>query len=362
MDNCWKGNFMEIKRNTSIDALRAWAILLIVASHSGFLAQGGLGNSIFFAISGFFSTYPFKIDDKDVFSSFSKIIRYYIERILRIMPVYVLVLVSVFCLMDGFFSKKSLLENIFFVNNYGHLWFLQQEMFMYLFIPFIVLFMSGIKKIVRFKYTDIICAVLLLILAYLSKKYLTTDFLWLLGNNAKQKVRFFQLLIGMAAGYLYKSYLVSGRNWGTSRLFCFCAGSYNIAYLLLCVLSSNVILKKLHIVSEDYYIGWELPGLCSVFAAISIIMLLIANQSIVTRIIGNAVLGFIGKISFSIYLVHYFIIVYFGLQNTMENLIMVYISSIGIAILLYYLIEKPSIVFAKTKSIRSVITYYKELL
>ena len=51
----------EVKKNSSrinsLDGLRFLAITLIIASHCNFLNQGGLGNDIFFALSGFFAVY-----------------------------------------------------------------------------------------------------------------------------------------------------------------------------------------------------------------------------------------------------------------------------------------------------------------
>ena len=55
----------RLKRNGSLDGLRMWAITLIILSHCGLLAQGGFGNAMFFAISGFFMSSPFVLDDPE---------------------------------------------------------------------------------------------------------------------------------------------------------------------------------------------------------------------------------------------------------------------------------------------------------
>lgn len=76
------------KRNTSLDGLRALAITLIVASHCNFLNQGGLGNAIFFCLSGFLAVSPFSQDGEERFSSLPKIGQYYWNRIMRIIPAF----------------------------------------------------------------------------------------------------------------------------------------------------------------------------------------------------------------------------------------------------------------------------------
>ena len=54
---------MNQSKNNAIQGLRFWAISLIIASHCGILMQGGVGNVIFFAMSGFFVCRPYSADD-----------------------------------------------------------------------------------------------------------------------------------------------------------------------------------------------------------------------------------------------------------------------------------------------------------
>ena len=95
---------------------------------------------------------------------------------------------------------------------------------------------------------------------------------------------------------------------------------------------------------------------------ICILCSLILPKGIITRTMGNRVLAFIGKISFSIYLTHFFIIAKFELYHTLSNLLLTYLLSIGVSVIAYFIIEKPSIIFASTKRIRTVVDYYQHLL
>ncbi|MBQ8188886.1 MAG: acyltransferase [Lachnospiraceae bacterium] len=353
----------EVKnRNASIDGLRAFAIVLIVASHCGFLSQGGVGNAIFFAISGFFAAMPFGVKnvEKELLT-FKGIVRYYWKKICRILPVFYAVLFSVYVLMPGVFDKRSLIKNMMFYESYGHLWFLQQEMFMYLCLPLVFCLMYIIKKVVKCKYNDLICAVAVLMLAFLSKKFLSGEILYLVGNGGRQMVRFFQFFIGMSAGYMYRAYLISEKDWSNNYKIRLLADSYNFLFIVFCIISSRSILKYWNAELENYYVGWQMPSLCTSLAAISILVLLVAEKSLFARIMGNRYVAFLGRISFSIYLIHYFIITYLGLHSTIRNMLMVYVASIGVSIILYYLIEKPAVLFAKTMSFKEIKTYYSKL-
>ena len=67
------------ERVKALDGLRFWAITLVVASHSGFLSQGGLGNNIFFVLSGFFAMNPFRDIEVDRIFRNKYIFKYYIK-------------------------------------------------------------------------------------------------------------------------------------------------------------------------------------------------------------------------------------------------------------------------------------------
>ena len=181
---------MQEKRNSSLDGVRAIAITLVVASHTGILGQGGLGNAIFFCLSGFLAAIPFKQDVEKDFLSIKTILNYYLNRLIRILPVYYVVIGTVYVATGRFFGNKiTLLKNMLFIENFSHLWFLQQEMLMYFCLPFIFILIALIKKLVKFKYNDILCGTILVILAFLANEYLTADVFYLNGNGMYQKFR-----------------------------------------------------------------------------------------------------------------------------------------------------------------------------
>jgi peptidoglycan/LPS O-acetylase OafA/YrhL len=149
-----------------LDGFRGLAILLVIAYHyTGFFSFGWIGVDLFFVLSGFLITGKLleSAGRKDYFSSF------YLKRILRIVPLYFLVLLFFFVLIPAFFhsvvtpSYAALLKQqgyywTFTLNFYEAihgwpdnitlvpLWSLACEMQFYLTWPFIIFFIYRQKK------------------------------------------------------------------------------------------------------------------------------------------------------------------------------------------------------------------------
>jgi peptidoglycan/LPS O-acetylase OafA/YrhL len=96
------------KYRKDIDGLRAYAVIVVIIFHLGFLPNGYLGVDIFFVISGYLITsiiYKQLLDD-----SFS-VYRFYQRRIKRIIPL--LLFISTFAFILGLiFMLPDDLENL----------------------------------------------------------------------------------------------------------------------------------------------------------------------------------------------------------------------------------------------------------
>ena len=82
---------MKQIRFDQLDGVRAFAILLVVASHTsafGMTGQGGLGVAIFFTLSGFLLVIPIIPDGEERFCSISSILIFYLKRALSLFPSY----------------------------------------------------------------------------------------------------------------------------------------------------------------------------------------------------------------------------------------------------------------------------------
>lgn len=353
----------EGERNRSLDGIRMIAVTLVVASHTNILNQGGLGNAIFFCLSGFFAAMPFVENGEKRYLSARYTLNYYFGRIFRILPLYYFILLTVKFLTGGkfFASKTVLFQNMIFTNCTGHLWFLQQEMLMYLILPLLMLLLTGIKLMVRCKYNDLVCVAVLLIITFLTWKYLTVNVFSLRANNGNGVFRIWQFTVGMAAAYVYRAYKISNLQWNKHRSVRMIFDVLALLLLLGCVLSSNSVLSRFDERFAKYYIGWQLPLWCSSLTGILILLLLLNPTGFLSKLLGNKVFVFLGKISFGIYLIHFFLIPYVSLGSAYKNFICIYGVSTCIAYALHILIEKPFTVFAKTKSLKQLLEYYQNL-
>jgi peptidoglycan/LPS O-acetylase OafA/YrhL len=72
-----------VERNNFLDCIRAFAALLVIACHAGFLRSGGIGVSIFFCLSGFLiATILLRMDPP----TFPDVGRFVFRRFMRIWP------------------------------------------------------------------------------------------------------------------------------------------------------------------------------------------------------------------------------------------------------------------------------------
>jgi peptidoglycan/LPS O-acetylase OafA/YrhL len=356
-------NQPKVARNEALDGIRMVAVTLVVLSHTNILNQGGLGNAIFFCLSGFLAALPFVQDGERRYLSAQNTLNYYFSRLFRILPLYYFILISVKWLTGNKFfeSKTVLLQNMIFTDCYGHLWFLQQEMVMYLILPFLMILMAVIKSFIPRKYNDAACVIVLLFITQLTWKFLTPDIFYLRGNGTKMAFRIWQFTVGMAAAYLYRIYVKSGSQWDKHRGVRI--GLDILASLLLigCVLSSSSVLGRIDKQLVGFYVGWRFPLWCSSLAGVLILCLLVNPTGFVAKLLSNKILVVLGRISFGIYLVHFFFLPYVSLGSKYKSFVFIYAISACVAYVLHIFIEKPCGIFAKTKSIKQFKDYYKNL-
>lgn len=337
-------------RCNALDGLRFWAITLVVMSHLDILGQGGVGNGIFFALSGFLAAMPFRVDAEKKFVSVKYFATYYWNRLCRIIPVYWVVITVVKVITAGTFfpTRAEYFRNILFIESWGHLWFLRQLMIMYICLPFIMLFLAGVKWVCG-HFTargDIVCAVVLGGLSWLT-------------NNKTFFINLF--LMGMAAAYLFRGMSRFLEELGRRKWFSVASDVILFLLLIGCVLSSEPVLRRINPAFEGYYIGWQLTVPCTLAACFGIILLLANPKGLVARILGCKLFAALGQISFGIYLVHMFLIRYTNVTGNVRHFLFVYGLSVCVATVLYIFVEKPSAVLAKTRSLKAVFEYYRGL-
>lgn len=327
---------MEKKYYAQLDGVRALLVMLVVASHTNAMkmtGQGGLAVAAFFALSGFLVVLPWRSDGEECFCSVKYIGQFYLKRAIRLLPVYYVLILANAWLTNSLDSIKG---DLLFTNSSGHLWFLQQELLMYLLAPFIVLFIYFLKK--TFRLNNLWIGFILLILACLLQEYLTLKVFYLMGNGKKQSFRIGLFLTGMAFGYFYKSGKFPCLKKHAVK---WVADAGSLILVAASVFSAAYFIERVRPELTAYYVGWEHPFACAVLSSILYLLLLVNREGWISRIFSNPLAVSVGKMSYVIYLVHYYLIPYTTLATCKQIFMAVFLLSAGIALLTNELIEKP---------------------
>lgn len=107
-------------RYAHIDAMRAFAVMLVVLSHAGLghIVPGGSGVTIFFSISGFIITYLL-LREREKTGGFA-VGSFYFKRALKILPPFAVVVLLPTLLLSlvGSINWGDVLSQVFFVYNW----------------------------------------------------------------------------------------------------------------------------------------------------------------------------------------------------------------------------------------------------
>lgn len=333
-----------MKYRSEIDGLRAIAVLSVLIFHffpntMNFGFNGFLGVDIFFVISGFLiSKYIYKNLSNNNFS-FSE---FYLRRVKRILPAALFTLIpttviSIFVLVPYDLTAyfKSLIATLFFIPNFYfwrtggyfgdldslkpllHYWSLGIEEQFYLFFPiFIVLCFKlfGKNKI---------------------------GYLILLLSTSSLLLNFYMLKIG---GHNPSFFLLPTRIWefGLGALAAYYNNKYQTNYSNI---YSNILLILISLSFFAFYIPGVPIGIFVVFATAIYLFGNHSKSSISYRLLSNRISLFFGKISFSIYLIHWPVVVILNYIYVDDISYLVALSGLLFVVLAshfsYELIEKP---------------------
>lgn len=340
---------------SGLDGLRAIAVIMVIGYHLKipYFKGGVLGVTIFFVISGFLIT-RLLLRELQVTNSIN-LKAFWLKRIRRIWPalLFMASLTVIFSaifnrvlftkasndfisVIFGFNNWYQIFNNISYFDNGGaaspllHCWSLAIETQFYLFFPFVLLMISKMCKneLKRKRLLIFVTSILTIISAILmyllfdpsgdpSRVYYGADtraFSLLIGAllaiivhyNTKLSLKaFFNNIIGM--GSLFIICIISANVAGYDELL------YKGGYLFVSILASLVILS------------------------------ILKYQSILSRILALPIIDWLGKLSYSIYLWHYPIIILMsgGKKSSIFIMFIEIISTIVMSIISYYLIETP---------------------
>jgi peptidoglycan/LPS O-acetylase OafA/YrhL len=338
----------------ALDGIRAIAVLLVMANHTGFFHAGRLGVDIFFVLSGYLITAILVSE----FSANGRINlkKFYARRALRILPAVIWFLLIVNICVAIFQTHREAvtvrwdsLGALFYIANWlrafghdlgilGHLWSLSIEEQFYFFWPVALVFLLSHKLSAR---QIIVIAVLAILIVNVDRFYLY--------NGIQSYDRIFNgldtradaLLIGCALG-------LSGYEIFSQRVFAALGllGAILVCYILFVGVPANFQLPF------ELTIGGALFAIGVVF----VLAALLSNQeSIFTKVLQFPPLVWTGRLSYGLYLWHYFVFAFIASWfRKVEPLRLIPFQVLGTfvcAALSYYFVERPFLRLKKKFSV-----------
>ena len=311
----------------SIDSLRALAVLAVIIYHVdvNYLPGGFLGVDLFFVLSGYLISSLIIKEHKNTGSV--NLYNFYIRRARRLLPaVYFMITVGlvVMVLFNEVLLRKSHLDAIFgyiyssnwwyifhkldYFDSFGaqspfkHLWSLAIEEQFYMIFPLLFLLVNRREKSKDGTYKlnkNFLYVVLGLILVSLIAHILLFDI-----NNISRiyfgtDTRAFSLLVGVVGAILYPM----------ERLHAKVTLQQNLIYSVVSLVSIATLITVMIYTSE--YNTWLYRGGFLLVAILGLIVIISSGKqhTLMSRLLSFKPVVFIGKISYSLYLWHFPILV-----------------------------------------------------
>lgn len=313
------------QRVFGLDLMRAMAISMVLCSHilwiynpnDGFIRQlfalfGFLGVEFFFILSGFLiGKILYKIFIKENFT-LKTALGFLKRRWFRTLPNYYLVLLInvIITTSLGYATPKLGLYFIFLQNGFSKMptffpesWSLSVEEWAYILLPMTLLFSSFIFK-PKNKSKFFLIITLLLILLFIFFKFLyqtktqtTTLDEWNTSVKAVMIYRLDAIFLGVLCAWLSSNY---EKYWHKFKFHSFLIGVLIMVFMYFGM-------GLLHILPETYPLVWNVVYLPLASVSIAFFMPFFSQLETSISLIKKPI-EFISKISYSIYLFHYSII------------------------------------------------------
>jgi len=347
----------------SIDSLRAIAVIAVIIYHidANYLPGGFLGVDLFFVLSGYLISSLIIKEYKS--TGTVNLYNFYVRRARRLLPaVYfmITVVLIIITLFNGVLLKKSYLDALFgyiyssnwwyifhkldYFDSFGsqspfkHLWSLAIEEQFYMFFPLIFLIFNRKSKSNNSNSKlnkNFIYVVLSLILVSLIAHILLFDI-----NNINRiyfgtDTRAFSLLVGVVGAILYPMDRLSERTTKKD----------NMIYSIVSLVSILVLIGIMINTSE--YNTWLYRGGFLLVAIIGLIIIISSGRqyTCMSKLLSFKPLVFIGKISYSLYLWHFPILVVTTPVSEIGNPNLFYVT---LRIFLIFLVATGSYMFVET--------------
>ncbi len=319
---------------SQLQGLRAIGCFLVVASHFGFIGNGGIGNVIFFVLAGFLFVKPF-LDHDFEFKTLKHLGVYYVKRIIGLyLPYCILVVVLRLAFGDRTIvtcNWTHVWQSIVLYKCSVHLWFMQQILIIYLFAPAFIYLHMLLKKFIKWKILNLVFGLFLIGLALLSYYFLTPEVFHLYRNGNPCKFVPEIFLVGMAFGYFYT--LISHNHIQPSKKVQNIISIVPLIILVFCFVI-NFIVKAIW-PSFHITLGWDYMFATAIVISIMIFLLTLISDSFFAKFLGCKPLTTIGDVSLTIYIIHPWFLPFLTLTPAWKNTLIVFIISFAIAFLFH---------------------------
>ena len=351
------------KRMIWLDSVRGLAILIVLAVHiiqavpkyhDAVSGCGKMGVWLLFLLTGFFTFRPYLIDNKkntDINSvnpedkTFVKqyvmaSLRFYLKRIIRIYPAFSVVLVL--SVLIGYLGVPEAVKNFLLLEGTGHFWTLPVELKFYLVTPLFGFVFSVFKKR-EYRISLLVFTAVMF------------SFLFFYKNCPENSIQLGWYLPVLLSGALLNYVICNGHKTtdgenasfkrNKTRLSIYDAAAVSILVLLFLMVPGirHVIFGiPVSRYLSDKYLFLSLLWMAFLFS-------IDRSSYILSFLEKSRILPFFGKISYSLYLVHYIVIQHLGLfiENQKLKSVMALILSLILSLLLERIIERPVIRLSK---------------
>ncbi|MBR9806538.1 MAG: acyltransferase [Alphaproteobacteria bacterium] len=323
----------------ALDGLRAMAAMIVLLSHysneTAFLrfyagiGAGQLGVILFFALSGFLMCYV----TEGVEPSWKNILNFWQRRLARVLPLFIFVVLASYFLGKQTLAGESLkvldvndgnlLRHLFLMDGVSVLWTIPVEICFYVVYPAIWYLRARLKN-------DTLMVIGLLV-AFLVWNAVREPVWAMLGVNLK----FLEIVLN---GHIFLLGILAYLAFRLVR-------PMKLNYLWLALMAMLPLVFP-HFAEEVYGRAvdpWADPV---IFLLTPMLLFATVRSNWAEYVLGNPVLRYLGNISYSIYLTHWFVLRYmqrfYELTKSPVNLAILLVLVVALASVTYFLIEKPS--------------------
>ena len=343
-----------MNRNFGLDLMRAISIWMVLAQHGGInipglspLKIGGIGVEIFFVLSGFLiGGILFKEIDKN--QPLGKTLKtFWTRRWFRILPLYYLVILFKFIVIDHSIGYNIIYYLLFLQNNFYGIhffevsWSLVIEEWFYLFTPFYLIFVTNYVKTEKKIFLAIIGFIVLVNLARLG--YVVLRNVPYEGVNSNFPFRFDSLFLGVLLAFikhkkwplferLKSPYIaLAGAVLFVGYIYYYRTLSYPHA-----LINSSLLPRTLGFFILPFAVALMVPYISSIQFN--------QHKNRFTRGVYE-VITYTSVLTYAIYLIHTFIFPLILQNRTIPTLLLQWVIALGLTYLLswlvYQLFEKP---------------------